>query len=86
MALIAGFGRTLILGIGLLAATTSQGRCDDSIDTNRDSVVQGVRDDVRRQIKEREAASAEARSTPQEVVRPRRKIKKRQTINQPTIN
>jgi hypothetical protein len=75
MTSIAGIGRTLILSIGLVAAAASEARCDDPVDTNRDNIVQGVREDVRRQIKQRDADSATVQSVPRNTRQLRKKRK-----------
>jgi hypothetical protein len=75
MTSIAGIGRTLILSMGLVAAAVSEGRCDEPVDTNRDTIIQGVREDVRRQIKERDADSATIQSVPRATQQVRKKKK-----------
>jgi len=55
------FCRTLLLGLGLATSIVNVARCDDPADASRDSIIQGVRDDVRRKIREREANSPAAR-------------------------
>lgn len=46
--------RAALLGLGLVTASVRAGQCDDPAETNRDTIIQGVRDDVRRQVRQRE--------------------------------
>ena len=45
--------RSVLIGIGLIAALSSPARSQDAnpSDSSRDSIIQGVRDDVRRKIR-----------------------------------
>jgi hypothetical protein len=47
--------RTVITGVFFSLAFGGAGRCEDPSDPARESIIQGVRDDVRRQIKANEA-------------------------------
>ncbi|HKS18067.1 MAG TPA: hypothetical protein VJS63_02510 [Bradyrhizobium sp.] len=49
------FCRALIVGFSMMMACGGVARCEDPAESSRDSIIQGVRDDVRRQIREREA-------------------------------
>ncbi|MBI5323240.1 hypothetical protein [Bradyrhizobium sp.] len=49
------FCRTLLFGLCLTLPIASVGRCEDPAKASRDTIIQGVRDDVRRKIREREA-------------------------------
>ncbi|MBR0855764.1 hypothetical protein [Bradyrhizobium liaoningense] len=46
--------RLSLAALGLLMALSGTARCDDPAEASRESIIQGVRDDVRRQIKQRE--------------------------------
>mgnify|MGYP000997880309 FL=1 len=48
------FCTTLLLGLGLATSLVGIAHANDPTDAPRDSIIQGVRDDVRRKIKERE--------------------------------
>jgi hypothetical protein len=50
--------RTLLAGFGLIVALGGAARSQDysPADSSRDSIIQGVRDDVRRKIRQQEAA------------------------------
>ena len=52
------FCRALMVGLGLSTALVGVAKSEESIDSARESIIQGVRDDVRRKIREREAKSA----------------------------
>jgi hypothetical protein len=61
------YGLTLSLGLGMLIAHTTPSVsqvAQESIDSNRDSIVQGVRDNVRRQIRAHEDSSARMEISP----------------------
>lgn len=49
------FYRALMVGLGLSTALVGVAKSEESIDSSRESIIQGVRDDVRRKIREREA-------------------------------
>jgi hypothetical protein len=54
------FWQTLIVGYGMLVAGGGVARCDDPAAASRESIIQGVRDDVRLKIRQREAWEARA--------------------------
>ena len=49
------FCRALMVGLGLSTALVGVAQSEESTDSARESIIQGVRDDVRRKIREREA-------------------------------
>ncbi len=59
--------KALFLGLGLAVLIVNAARCDDPADASRDSIIQGVRDDVRRKIREHEANPPAARPGAQAV-------------------
>jgi hypothetical protein len=73
---ISGFCRAPMLGLGLLLALCGAARCDDPAESSRESIIQGVRDDVRRHIRDIEARSGRAEAS--RVGAPRRVAKRRQ--------
>jgi hypothetical protein len=57
------FGRALLAGFGLVVALGGAAQSQDHpADSSRDSIIQGVRDDVRRRIRDQQAAEYRARS------------------------
>ncbi|MBR1120852.1 hypothetical protein JQ628_04930 [Bradyrhizobium lablabi] len=74
------FCRALLAGLGLIVALAGAARAEDysPADSTRDSIIQGVRDDVRRKIRDQQAAEnrAEAATVGQpspRVYRPKKK-------------
>jgi hypothetical protein len=57
-----GVCRFYLIGLGMYLALGGAGRCNDPAEPSRDSIIQGVRDDVRRKIKEQ--SEIEARKEP----------------------
>jgi hypothetical protein len=53
--------RAAILVFGLLAVLDAKAKADEAVDSTRESIIQGVRDDIRRKIQERNEAPAEKR-------------------------
>jgi hypothetical protein len=69
-----------ILAFGLLLALCGTARCDDPADSSRESIIQGVREDVRRHIREeatQEAGKGSKRAEVSQVDTPRRAAKRR---------
>lgn len=73
--------RSFLIGIGLIAALSSPARSQDanSSDSSRDSIIQGVRDDVRRKIRDQQAG--ENRSAATRTASNKSKKKKPQAAN-----
>lgn len=59
--------RAPILAVGLLMALCGAARCNDPAESSRESIIQGVRDDVRRHIREEQMREAGNRSQRAEV-------------------
>lgn len=59
--------RAPILAVGLLMALCGAARCNDPAESSRESIIQGVRDDVRRHIREEQMRQAGKRSQSAEV-------------------
>lgn len=51
----------VILVFGMLAVLSARAKADETGDSTRESIIQGVRDDVRRKIQERNEVQAEKR-------------------------
>ena len=69
-----------LLAVGLVVALCSAARCDDVSDASRESIIQNVREDVRRHIRAQQAQDAGKPSRRMELsqdVTPRRVAKKR---------
>jgi len=64
-----------ILPFGLLMALCGTARCDDPAESSRESIIQGVREDVRRHI--REAGERSKRSEVSQATAARRVVKRR---------
>jgi len=80
MTRIASFARTPILALPLLLALCGVARCDDPAESSRESIIQNVREDVRRHIRAQqtqEAAKPSKRTELSQDVTPRRAAKKR---------
>jgi hypothetical protein len=52
---------TAIVALGMFAALNGRARADEAIDSTRETIIQGVRDDVRRKIHERNEVPSENR-------------------------
>lgn len=50
-----------IVALGMIAVFSARARADEAIDASRETIIQGVRDDVRRKIRERSETPAESR-------------------------
>jgi hypothetical protein len=55
------FYRVAIVALGMLAALSARARADEAVDSTRETIIQGVRDDVRRKIHERSEIPPENR-------------------------
>jgi hypothetical protein len=53
-----------IVGLGLLAAWPGKARCDEAAAGARESIIEGVRDDIRRRLKEQEPNEATSETRP----------------------
>lgn len=53
--------RAAIPVFGMLAVLNAKAKADEVLDSTRESIIQGVRDDIRRKIQERNEAPAEKR-------------------------
>jgi hypothetical protein len=77
--------RVFLVGFGMYLALGGVARCDDPAESSRDSIIQGVRDDVRRKIREQGAREARSEFGTVERVSPQpsrqRKAKNRRSIN-----
>lgn len=62
MTAMLNFCKTLLVGLGLAMPMVTVARCEDPANASRDTIIQGVRDDVRRKIREREANPAAPQS------------------------
>lgn len=71
------FARAPILALPLLVALCSVARCDDPAESSRDSIIQNVREDVRRHIRAREAGKPKKSPELSEATTPRGGTKKR---------
>jgi len=71
------FCRTALAGFGLIVALAGAARSEDysPADSTRDSIIQGVRDDVRRKIRDQQAVEnrAGAGQASPRVYRPKKK-------------
>ncbi|MDF0495633.1 hypothetical protein [Bradyrhizobium yuanmingense] len=71
------FARAPILALPLLVALCSVARCNDPAESSRDSIIQNVREDVRRHIRAREAGKATKRPEESQAATQIRATKKR---------
>lgn len=71
------FARAPILALPLLAALCSVARSDDPAESSRESIIQNVREDVRRHIRAQEAGKASKSTELSQTATQRRATKKR---------
>lgn len=75
------FCRAMLAGFGVIVALAGTARSEDysPADSSRDSIIQGVRDDVRRKIRDQQAAEnrTEAGQASPRVHRPKKKKQQR---------
>lgn len=71
------FARAPILALPLLVALCSVARCNDPAESSRDSIIQNVREDVRRHIRAREAGKPKKSPELSQAATPRGGTKKR---------
>lgn len=50
--------RALLLGFGIIMALAGQARCQEPGEASRETIIQGVRDDVRQKIREQQNVPA----------------------------
>lgn len=71
------FARAPLLALPLLVALCSVARCNDLAESSRDTIIQNVREDVRRHIRSREAGKATKRPEENRAATHARATKKR---------
>ena len=71
------FARAPMLALPLLVALCGGARCNDPAESSRDTIIQNVREDVRRHIRSREAGRATKRPEQNQAATQARATKKR---------
>jgi len=54
----------LLVGFGLLAAWPGKARCEDGAGAARETIIEGVRDDIRRKLREQQPNEAASETRP----------------------